>query len=259
MTALSYFDVADWVNAMETSSKTIRNKLSFLSSAMKTAVRNGTRTDNPCIGVRTPRADPHDAVFLSKQQLRAILGRMPERWRPLATFLVGTGLRFSEATALQVGDIDSEAMTLRVTRAWKYTGTRSRKLGPPKSRRSKRTIDVPHQVIAACGDLSRPGSELVFMNSVGNPIQSQSFNNTGWVPAVKAAMADNSEVRLPRRPRIHDLRHTCASMMIKGGTPMLVVRDHLGHEDTTTTLNFYGHVDRGQMRKAADVLGDELP
>ncbi|OZE29082.1 hypothetical protein CH278_19650 [Rhodococcus sp. 05-2254-5] len=132
-------------------------------------------------------------------------------------------------------------------------------MGPPKSCRLKRQSTRHIRVIAACGDLKRPRSQFVFMNSVGNPVQSQSSNNTGWVPAVKAAMADGSEVRPPRRPLIHDLRHTCASMMFKGGTPMLVVRDHLGHEGIVTTLNLYGHVDSGQMRKAAEVLGVELP
>ncbi|WP_332108264.1 tyrosine-type recombinase/integrase [Mycobacterium branderi] len=59
-----------------------------------------------------------------------------------------------------------------------------------------------------------------------------------WWPAVERAQL------APPRPRIHDLRHTCASWMITAGVPLPVIQRHLGHESIKTTIDLYGHLDR---------------
>jgi len=60
------------------------------------------------------------------------------------------------------------------------------------------------------------------------------------------------------RPRIHDLRHTCASWMVMAAVPMPVVQQHLGHESINTTISLYTHLDRRSMEAAAVAIGQAL-
>jgi integrase len=57
-----------------------------------------------------------------------------------------------------------------------------------------------------------------------------------------------------RRPRIHDLRHTCASWLIQAGIPLPVIQQHLGHESIEITVGTYGHLDRRSAQAAAEVM-----
>ncbi|MFD6195709.1 tyrosine-type recombinase/integrase [Mycobacteriaceae bacterium NPDC060252] len=60
------------------------------------------------------------------------------------------------------------------------------------------------------------------------------------------------------RPRIHDLRHTCASWLIQAGVPLPVIQQHLGHESIQTTVDVYGHLDLRSARAAAEAMGKAL-
>lgn len=59
---------------------------------------------------------------------------------------------------------------------------------------------------------------------------------------------------LRKSPRVHDLRHTCASWLIQAGRPLPAIQAHLGHENITTTVNVYGHLDRSSGQGNADAI-----
>ena len=63
-----------------------------------------------------------------------------------------------------------------------------------------------------------------------------------------------SKCRVDEKPRVQDLRHTCASWMIQSHVPLPVIQEHLGHENITTTIDRYGHIDRRSAQAAADAL-----
>jgi integrase len=63
---------------------------------------------------------------------------------------------------------------------------------------------------------------------------------------------------LTKSPRVHDLRHTCASWMIAAGVPLPIMQQHLGHESIQTTIGVYGHLDRRSAQVAADAIGSAL-
>jgi integrase len=254
LTALSRDDIARWIAAQEAagkSGKTIANKHGFLAGALNAAVRDKHLAANPCDGNRLPRWDREEMVFLEADEFQTLLAAVPEYWRPLVQFLVSSGCRWSEATALQPRDIDQRAGTVRVRRAWK-TGAGGYTLGVPKTKMSVRTINVPTRVLEPL-DLS---GEWVFTNSgrgrAGDtgPVRIHSFNPNVWTPAVKRAQADG----LTKRPRIHDLRHTCASWLIQAGRPLPSVQQHMGHESITTTIGVYGHLDRSSGKGNADAI-----
>jgi integrase len=254
LAALTREDVARWVNGMAKpddgekppSAKTIHNKHGFLAGALNAAVAAGRIPSNPCNGVRLPRDEAREMVFLSRDQYALLRDAITEPWRPLVEFLAASGARWGEAVALRPGDVDREHGTVRITRAWKH-GTGGYRLGPPKTRKSRRTINVSRSVL----DQLDYSHEWLFVNRAGGPVRIHGFTKRVWAPAVK-------RVKLDPAPRIHDLRHTCASWMIAAGVPLPVIQQHLGHESITTTVHTYGHLDRRSAEQAAAVIGSML-
>jgi integrase len=195
---------------------------------------------NPFAGHRVGRrdVDKHEAMkVLTPAEWAlirdALLAGMP---RDFCTVLVTTGLRFGEASALQVGDVDLFASELRVRRAWKAGG----EVGPPKSARSRRTVDFGPATFDALAPhcAGKEPGEWVFTAPGGGPIHPSNFHHRQWAPALGRAQAAG----LARRPRLHDLRHTAVSWMLNAGVPIFEVSRRVGHESTTTTTDRYGHL-----------------
>jgi integrase len=244
--------IARWINEMCGSGKTIANNYGFLSGAFQAAVGAGVMASNPCQGRRLPHTRVEEAVFLTPPEFKLLRDHIErDRWKNLATWLVTTGMRFSEATALTAADIDAEARTCRINKAWNYSGGYGPEMGPPKTKKSIRTISLPPSALAVV-DLTAPW--FLFTNGAGNPVRAQEFFNGGWKPGRAAAMAAG----LTKEPRVHDLRHTCASWMIQAGVPLPVIQQHLGHESVQTTIGVYGHLDRRNAQAAADAIGSAL-
>lgn len=261
LTALTADDVAKWVNAMseKASAKTVKNKRDFVSGALKLAVKKGVIHVNPAEDVRNPTWHRREMVFLTGDEFDLVLGEIPEYWQPLVEFLVSSGARWSEATALKPADIDLDAGTARIWKAWK-TGSGGYRLGTTKTRKSVRTVDVPAHVLK---QLNLAG-EWVFTNSGRGKglfsdgvvrddlgaVRSHSFNPNVWTPAIARAKAKG----LTKTPRVHDLRHTCASWLLQGGRPITAVQAQLGHESIQTTVDTYGHLDRTSGRDNAAAM-----
>ena len=244
--------VSAWVQWLEVergnSGKTIANKHGFLSAVMGRALRDGLIKKNPCEGTRLPRKDrKHEPVFLTRQQFDALREAAGEHWRPMLTWMVATGMRFGEVTALEYGDIDRVAGTVRIARAWKYTSTGEARLGPPKSRAGRRTINVPASVLELIGTGRQ--TDLVFTTPTETRVSYPRFYESAWEPAIRKSGV---------RARPHDLRHTCASWMIAAGVPLPVIQAHLGHESITVTIGTYGHLDRTSHHAASDAIARAL-
>lgn len=236
--------VARFVNARDgqVAPKTIRNEHSVLSSVLETAVRKGKIPLNPARGTRLPRTGEEDVIenrYLSHAEFDRLYSATPEHYLPFMVTLFGTGLRFGEITALQVKDISLEHSSLRAVRAWKkqQDAAGGRKLGPPKSKASRRTIILPKEVVWSIAELvdDRTGSDWLFTTATGLPIRHSNFYNRVWRPACDAAGLDP-------RPRIHDARHTHASWLIAMGIRLEVIQDRLGHDDYNVTRRTYGHL-----------------
>lgn len=252
---LSRDDIRRWVQAMElagVSAKTIANKHGFLSAALANAQMAGHIPSNPATGTRLPRGEKSEMVFLTHEDFALLLGKVTEPWRPLVQFLVASGARWSEVTALKPSDIDRKHSTVRIIRSWRRGGGGYR-IGPTKTKKSDRTINVPATVLNKL-DYTK---EWLFTNpgrgnrAAGGPVRAPNFRTNVWWPAVERA-------KLTPRPRIHDLRHTCASWLIQSGEPLPSIQRHLGHESIQTTVDVYGHLDRRSGQALADVIGKIL-
>jgi integrase len=160
-----------------------------------------------------------------------------------------TGCRSGELLALRWTDLDLDTGTLTVARslAWvpgaeKGYGKARAIFGPPKSESSRRTLELPSELVhdfKAWFLRSRSKAEdaLVFSNTLGGPL------HRAWLhKGLRAALA-----ACPTLPRItlHGMRHTFATLLIEQGRPVTEVAALLGHKDAEITLKRYAHWFRG--------------
>ena len=266
--------IAAWVNAMARegkAAKTIRNHHSLLSAALTSAVRAQLIPTNFAEGIRiaTPEDEGEEMVTLTLTELWTFINATPEHWRPMVMFLFGTGVRFGEASALQVGDVDLDAGQARIRRAWKHTNGHGHVLGKPKSRRSVRTIVFGRDVGAAIAPLlaGRAATAFLFTNTRGGPVRRTNFAEQAWDVALHEFAGDTKTVTPTKgrphvewdagpgkRPTPHDARHTYASLQILRGASDAFLQRQLGHESITTTINTYTHLRTEDLRVLADVI-----
>jgi integrase len=245
------------VNGMEDrglSPKTIKNTVNMLSSCLGLAVDDGLLARNPTKRVRLPKqrhggAESKRLVFLIPEEFRQLYEQIPDHYKPLVAFLVGTGLRWSEATALQWRHINLTRGTVRVEQAWKRIAGGT-EMGPPKTEMAERTVNAGTRALVAIAPLKGKPNEFVFLTPQGNVVRHSNFYNRIWAPAVTRS-------GLVPRPKIKDLRSTHASWLISDGVRLEAVQAQLGHESYETTRKVYAHllpavgVDVGRAASAA--------
>lgn len=253
---LTRADVVGWINGLEVSPKTAKNIHAVLSSSLNTAVREGNLNTNVAYGVKPPKpiftGAEFEAVFLSKFELEQIIEHTPKIFKGLMILLANTGLRYGEATALQGKDLstdDDGRLVLQVRRAWKGTGTKdSMYLGEPKTRQSRRAVTLSRSSSAALRPyLTGVAADDFLFTINGHFIPHWIFRDQAWTTSLKAAGITSS-------PRIHDLRHSHASALLRAGVPMHLVSRRLGHSSIKTTVDKYGHLMTTDDATAADLL-----
>lgn len=246
--------VAQALNKINASDKTILNKWAVLTHMLKMAVQDGKIQRSPTIGVKPGRKTEHETEehrYLSHAEFWAVVNATPVYWQPLVTFLGGTGLRWGELAALTVGDIDVENCAVRVTKAEKQDPDNPGKtiVGPTKTKKSRRTVSLPAEVLEAVKPLlvDRGLKERLFLPPNGGPLRHRTFYRDIWL---KKSCA-NSGIREPY-PRLHDLRHSHVAWLLAAGVPggLATIQARLGHEKITTTIDTYGHLEPDIQRAA---------
>jgi integrase len=173
-------------------------------------------------------------------------------WHPFVLSLVMTGIRIGEALALQWGDIDFAGRFAEVKR-----NLVDGKLTTPKSGKARR-VDLSAQLTESLKALlvERKKETLrkgrgevpawVFTNDAGKPTDPDNFRKRVW-PKILA----KAELRTIR---IHDLRHTYASLLIGQGESLAYVKEQMGHHSIRVTVDTYGHLVPGGNKAAVDRL-----
>ena len=250
------------------SSSTAHHVHSTLRQALASAERQGLIARNPADLVDAPRMRQSEMHTLDLEQSRALLAAARgDRLEALYALALTTGMREGELLALRWRDVDLDAHHLQVR------GTLSRRtgdgfsIGQPKTRRSRRRLDLDAEAVAAlrrhrawqaeerlaAGGLWGRGSrwpDLVFTSVVGGPIDARNLAQRSFNRLLKRA-------DLPII-RFHDLRHTAATLMLLQGVNVKVVSERLGHASVSITLDRYAHVLPSMQRDAAQVIGKAL-
>jgi integrase len=248
------------------SASRVRQTHQLVGAVLKFAVRAKHLSANPADGVELPRLPEIEQRYLTHDQLHR-LAIASGKFRTLVLVLGYCGLRFGEAAALRVADIDLKARRIRVSRSVTYVRGTGRVEGTTKNR-AARAVPIPQFLapLLATEIQGRDGMKLVFgSRRVGYLTPGE----VRWVfdPAVQTVrtamkvqrqqeIEEIGEAQTPEFPvvRPHDLRHTCASLAISAGANVKVLQSLLGHKTATLTLDRYGHLFPDDLGRIADVL-----
>ena len=246
--------VRTWVADLEASglsASRIRQARQVLSSAMAAAVESGFIAANPASGVKVPRAHPKEKAFLTAEQVELLADAIDEQYTALVYLLAYGGLRWGEAIAVRRRGIDLRRSRVEVAASLaEVAGVLH--FGSTKTY-ERRTVVLPSFVRDQLAEhLSRHGTDdlqaLVFRSPEGTPLRHSNFRRRVWLPAVRSA-------DVPDGLRIHDLRHTCAALLIAESAHPKAIQEHLGHSSITVTMDTYGHLFPSQMEELATRLG----
>lgn len=243
---------------------TIHKMHVVLNKALKGAVADGLITRNVAAGQKLPRITREEIHPLSPKKTRRLLeAASGDRLEALYVLAIATGLRQGELLSLKWEDVDLERGVVRVHRTLTRTGGRY-SFGAPKTRKSRRSVRLTLAAVEALqahlsrqledmehkGSLYRPGG-LVFANEIGGIINPSNLRNRSFARILKRA-------GLPPGTRFHDLRHTCATLLLSSNVNPKVVSEMLGHSSIAITLDTYSHVLPTMQESAIRALEDAL-
>ncbi len=243
---------------------TVHAVVLILSAAFHDAIRWKKLHYNPCKDVQLPAPEKHEGVVLTPEQalalLTAVKGNPLECWLTVA---LATGMRRGELLALHWADIDFEAKTLKVRGTASYlpgpNGEKRRMVeGTPKSKSSRRTIKLAQFAINALKEhRTKQLEQRLLAGAAWNDLGLIFCNKTGAYYGLATLGRHFKKLLngagLPDM-RIHDLRHSAATLLLSMGVSLKVVQEILGHSNYTLTANIYGHVLMGMQEEAMDKM-----
>jgi integrase len=231
-------------------SATVRKIHSTLHKALSQAVSDGLIPRNAA-NVKAPRPDP--------EEMQAAHG---DRLKALYVLAITTGLRRGELLGLRWRDVDLDHGVLRVGRALVREGGRYR-LGETKTKRGHRSIRLTSQAVSTLGAHRKRQLEerirlaglyedhdLIFATQKGTPLNPENLVKRSFKPLLQRA-------GLPEI-RFHDLRHTCATLLLGRGVHPKLVQELLGHATIAMTLDTYSHFLPSMGDQTARAMEDTL-
>jgi len=235
----------------------------LLHKVLNDAVRQGLVARNVADAVDSPRPVHKDMATLDPDEIGRFLKVARETpFYPLFYTALYTGLRRSELLGLTWGHVDLDLCMLSVTQALHRLGEGGYIIRPPKSRAGRRYIDLPPSLAIV---LRRHRAEQEAQRAMlEKTITDDDFvfahpNGTPWDPST-ITHAFGRIIRKAGLPRVrlHDLRHTHATLMLKAGVHPKIVSERLGHANIGITLDLYSHVLPGLQQAAAKRFDDLL-
>ena len=245
-------DIRQWQNELikmgysPTYLKTINNQL---SSIFNYAVRYYDLKSNPCAKAGSMgKSKAEEMDFWIGEEFRKFIDSVMNKRLSYMAFmtLYWTGMRLGELLALNPKDVDLEKRTISITKSYQRLGKKD-VITPPKTPKSKRVITIPEFLAADIKD---------YMDSLYDLQEDDRL-----FPITKYYLEHEMQRGIKesgvKRIRVHDLRHSHASMLIELGFSPLEIANRLGHEKVETTLNTYAHLYPNKQTKLAERLDSE--
>ena len=254
---IRYSDVAAWVAALaaKRGRATVAMAYSVLVRILDDAARDRLLASNPARGVKLPKPSPRRNVYLTAEQLQRLAAESGH-YRSLVLLLGVGGLRWGEAAALRVCDVDFLRRRIELHRNAVYVGTEFI-VGSLKSGKS-RTVALPAFVADALAQTAegKGRDDLLWPSQSGGYLQPPKSVGSWLSGAVcRCQKAD------PTFPRVtaHALRHTAASLAISAGANPKVVQRMLGHASAAMTLDVYADLFDSDLNKVAESVSKMWP
>ena len=232
-----------------------------LHKSLSVAVKTGILIHSPMDGVDTPKVERHEMKTMTEADISLFLNeaRKGEYCSLFFTYLF-TGLRRSEGLSLRWSDVDLLGCQLSVNKTMQVMN-KTVTFKAPKTSSSRRQIALTPSTCVVlrlhreAQDVVRQrtglppvtDNDLVFCQYDGSPLLPDSITHA-WIKLTRRCGLDGV--------RLHDARHTHASLMLKGGVSPKVIQEKLGHSSFSTTMNLYAHVSPGMQKEAANRFDD---
>jgi integrase len=235
-----------------TSESTARRVHALLRSCFNYHLERGTLQSNPAHLPKAVRLRQGHAnvVPLSEEQrhkLLAYLERANPLWHALIALAIDSGARQAELFGLQWDDIDPATNTISISKTLNTIGGKAVLERETKTAKSRRKIIISSGTMDLICALPRESTQ-VFAHPRGR--WNRSRITRIWHRVLKGA-------DLPRY-RFHDLRHTCASLLVASGAPINAISERLGHSSPMVTLNIYAHLFEDAQRPLAAIMQEKL-
>lgn len=228
------------------SAQTVKHHHTLLHRAFEIAIAWELLDRNPTQRVRTPKPQPSPARTLSKDEVRRFLGATQQtHYRVPIHLALYAGMRRGEILGLRWQDVDLEANTLNIRQTLMHVRGEGYIWGEPKSEGSRRTIAVsPATMLLLRAHRERMEAEHAERgtSAISEQVCALPDGRLMKPDALSRACRRIARECNIQSMRLHDLRHTHASLLLSEGTPMYVVQARLGHQSITTTVDIYGHV-----------------
>jgi integrase len=277
--AITRRDVQQWINTLardNLSASTIGDIYrGVFKPVLNKAVLDGRLAVSPCHRIELPQPTAGEVVPPTPEQVLAVIGALPVRYRAMAAIAAGAGARISEAAGITISRLRADPVRLRIDRqllpARRGTGTspsgcrhagagsccRAR-WGPPKSAAGVRDQPVPVLIasaVAAHLQVCAPAPcGLLFTTPAGAALNLANFRNRVWKPTVRAADG------VPDQLRFHDLRHAYATQLSAGGVPFSEITALLGQSSSGETERYVHRLpDQALARRARVAIDHAFP
>lgn len=241
-------DIDAFVAGLPVAQQYARQITQYLATMLEAAVIDGLLPANPARGARRPKVDRVPIVPFTPAEVDALRDEAPEWFRVALTLGVGAGLRQAEATGLALGRLDFLRRQLVVDRQLTRVRGGEATFGPPKSKRSYRTVPLADWVVEDLAQhIEQHGAgrlDLVLHGPDGSPVARDQFGRI-WRSLRERA-------GLPAA-RFHDARHTFASVLLAGGVSVPAAADYLGHTPGEL-LRTYAHMIPGDHERARSAV-----
>jgi integrase len=246
------------------SNASVRYTHAVLHRSLKQAVKWSLVPRNVAEAVDPPRVRREEITPLSPEQARVFLAAARgDRFEALYVVALTCGLRQGELLGLKWSDADLGAKTLRVNRqVQRHRDGDGLVFAEPKNA-SRRTVPLTATAVEAlkrhgkrqAEEKMRVGSlyednGLVFASEIGTPLDAQNVVNRSFKPLLRRA--DLPSIRF------HDLRHTCATLLLAKGVHPKLVQALLGHASIGITMDLYSHWAPAMGDQAAAAIEDVL-
>lgn len=241
----------------------IENAKIVVSGACREAVQLGVIPVNPALGLRLPTRKKTEMPTWSGEDVRAVMTACePDLWmRTFYTVALTTGMRPGELRALMWKDIDLDAARLQCRRSMTRDASFKAMVGDQTKSGRTRVIAIPGETVAALkafqqvqrtrrvAHIDWRATDIVFDGGNGAFVPLTTLENR------HRAICSAANVE---RIRLHDLRHTAATLMIEADVHPKIISDILGHSSIAITMDRYAHVSTELQRTATAKLGDVL-
>lgn len=237
LSSITHREVAEWYAEMirePLSASRVRQAHVLLAQILDYAVADKRLTENPIRNsrekIRLPKVKAQRRhVYLSHEQVRELADAIDPRFEAVVLTLAYCGLRWSELVGLNVEHVDANAKRINVDRALVSVSGRLEETTPKNHQ--ARSVPIPDFILDLLEPRLRLDAEaILFPAPEGGRLFNENFRKNFWQPALK---------RADLKPmRIHELRHTCASLAVQAGASVPVVAKMLGH-DARETLKTY--------------------